>query len=245
MVKAETGAQAVSRIGQDPHFDAILIDVDLPDGSGFELAARLRDAGARAPMIALAPYASREIIARRRSGGHGGGGREIPAQPDARSHPRLHRATTACGRASHLPRESPHEFRAFPHVERNAARAANALDGYFSIKVADDIFGLPVTRVQTIFRIGAVTRAPGGPRDIVGLVNLRGKIVTAVSLRRRLGLAPEAGGPGSLAIGIEHRNEAFALLVDEVGDVLTLAAETAIASPPHIGARPGEIRLRL
>ena len=117
--------------------------------------------------------------------------------------------------------------------------AGNALDGTFSIKVGEDTFGLPVTRVQTIFRIGSVTAAPGGPSDIVGLVNLRGKIVTAVSLRRRLGLAPEpsgmADGSGSLAIGIEHRNEAFALLVDEVGDVLTLSAETAIAPPPHIG----------
>jgi purine-binding chemotaxis protein CheW len=132
-----------------------------------------------------------------------------------------------------------------------AAAAGNALDGYFSIKVGGDTFGLPVTRVQTIFRIGAVTAAPGGPPDIVGLVNLRGKIVTAVSLRRRLGLPPEAGGKseggkseggksegsGSLAIGIEHRNEAFALLVDEVGDVLTLTADTAIAPPPHIGKR--------
>lgn len=115
--------------------------------------------------------------------------------------------------------------------------AGNALDGYFSIKVEDDSFGLPVTRVQTIFRIGSVTRAPGGPRDIVGLVNLRGKIVTAVSLRRRLGLTPEPGGAGKLAIGVEHRGEAFALLVDDVGDVLTLTAETAIAPPPHIGKR--------
>ena len=112
--------------------------------------------------------------------------------------------------------------------------AANALDGYFSIKVADDVFGLPVSRVQTIFRIGPVTRAPGGPRDIVGLVNLRGKIVTAVSLRRRLGLKAEDGGPGSLAIGIEHAGEAFALLVDEIGDVLSLAPDTAVAPPPHI-----------
>jgi len=115
-----------------------------------------------------------------------------------------------------------------------AASAGNALDGYFSIKVAGDTFGLPVTRVQTIFRIGSVTLAPGGPLDIVGLVNLRGKIVTAVSLRRRLGLPPESAGTGSLAIGIEHRNEAFALLVDEVGDVLTLTADTAITPPPHI-----------
>ena len=123
-------------------------------------------------------------------------------------------------------------------IRETLATAGNALDGYFSIKVADDTFGLPVTRVQTIFRIGSVTKAPGGPPDIVGLVNLRGKIVTAVSLRRRLGLAPSGGGQaspaGSLAIGIEHRNEAFALLVDEVGDVLTLNAETAIAPPPHI-----------
>ena len=125
-------------------------------------------------------------------------------------------------------------------VRESVYASGNALDGYFSIKVAEDTFGLPVTRVQTIFRIGSVTKAPGGPPDIVGLVNLRGKIVTAVSLRRRLGLAPGAGGLGglgSLAIGIEHRNEAFALLVDEVGDVLTLTADTAIAPPPHIGRR--------
>jgi purine-binding chemotaxis protein CheW len=79
-------------------------------------------------------------------------------------------------------------------VRENFSAAGNALDGYFSIKVAGDTFGLPVTRVQTIFRIGSVTPAPGGPSDIVGLVNLRGKIVTAVSLRRRLGLVPEPGG---------------------------------------------------
>lgn len=122
-------------------------------------------------------------------------------------------------------------------IRETIQTAGNALDGYFSIKVAGDTFGLPVTQVQTIFRIGSVTPAPGGPSDIVGLVNLRGKIVTAVSLRRRLGLEPEAGGPGSLAIGIEHHKEAFALLVDEVGDVLTLTAENSIAPPPHIGRR--------
>ncbi|MBB4199373.1 hypothetical protein CCR94_05945 [Rhodoblastus sphagnicola] len=122
-------------------------------------------------------------------------------------------------------------------IRETLQTAGNALDGYFSIKVAGDTFGLPVTKVQTIFRIGSVTPAPGGPPDIVGLVNLRGKIVTAVSLRRRLGLEPEAGGSGSLAIGIEHHKESFALLVDEVGDVLTLTADNSIAPPPHIGRR--------
>ena len=50
-------------------------------------------------------------------------------------------------------------------VRESVYASGNALDGYFSIKVAGDTFGLPVTRVQTIFRIGSVTLAPGGPLD--------------------------------------------------------------------------------
>lgn len=61
VVKAESGAQAVGFVTQDANFDAILVDVELPDVGGFELADRLREAGARAPMIAIAPYATREI----------------------------------------------------------------------------------------------------------------------------------------------------------------------------------------
>jgi two-component system chemotaxis sensor kinase CheA len=61
VVKAGSGAQALGQLTRDSHFDAILIDVDLPDGSGFELATRLREGGARAEMIALAPYATRDI----------------------------------------------------------------------------------------------------------------------------------------------------------------------------------------
>jgi len=61
VVKAGTAAQALGHVAQDPHFEAILIDVDLPDCSGFELAARLREAGSRAEMIALAPYATRDV----------------------------------------------------------------------------------------------------------------------------------------------------------------------------------------
>ncbi len=61
VVKAGSGAEAIGCILADPVFQAILIDVELPDASGFELAERLREAGARAPMMAIAPYATREI----------------------------------------------------------------------------------------------------------------------------------------------------------------------------------------
>jgi purine-binding chemotaxis protein CheW len=104
---------------------------------------------------------------------------------------------------------------------------------YFTVFVGDEIFGLPVENTHTIFRISSVTPVPLSPGDITGLVNLRGKIVTAVSLRRRLRMPIDATVQNTLAIGIEHKGENFALMVDEVGDVLSLAKADQIPVPPH------------
>jgi purine-binding chemotaxis protein CheW len=105
-------------------------------------------------------------------------------------------------------------------------------ESYFTVFSGGEAFGLSVLNAQTIFRITTVTPIPRGPVDIVGLVNLRGKIVTAVSLRRRLGI-PMEKIENSLAIGIEHKGENFALLVDEVGDVLSLDSSMKVQVPPH------------
>jgi purine-binding chemotaxis protein CheW len=104
---------------------------------------------------------------------------------------------------------------------------------YFTVFVNKEIFGLPVENTHTIFRIASVTSVPRGPNDIAGLVNLRGKIVTAVSLRRRLRMPAVVENKDALAIGIEHRGENFALIVDEVGDVLALAKAMQIPIPAH------------
>jgi purine-binding chemotaxis protein CheW len=104
----------------------------------------------------------------------------------------------------------------------------------FIVFVAGERFGLPVDSVQTIFPIEAVTPVPLGPSEILGLVNLRGKIVTAVSLRKRLQLPAAPEKNGMLAIGIEHRGENFALVVDEVGDVIVLDGKARIPMPPHL-----------
>ena len=108
--------------------------------------------------------------------------------------------------------------------------------GIFTLVVGGETFGLPVGCVHTIFRAAAVTVVPLGPREVVGLVNLRGKIVTAVSLRLRLDLDDHGPHDGTLAIGIEHEGETFALFVDEVGDVITVSEDAHIASPPNFSA---------
>ena len=105
----------------------------------------------------------------------------------------------------------------------------------FTIVAGGRTFGLPVDCIHTVFEMIALTPVPLAPPEILGLVNLRGKIVTAVSLRRRLSgvMLPELS---NLAIGLEYRGESFALVVDEVGDVLTLDQATRIDIPPHLGA---------
>ncbi len=104
---------------------------------------------------------------------------------------------------------------------------------YFTVFVNKEIFGLPVENTHTIFRTSSVTSVPKAPGDIAGLVNLRGKIVTAVSLRRRLRMPADVDIHNALAIGIEHKGENFALIVDEVGDVLALAKSMEIPIPTH------------
>ena len=106
----------------------------------------------------------------------------------------------------------------------------------FTIAVGGRSFGIPVEAIQTVFEMVAVTPVPLAPNEVLGLVNLRGKIATAVSLRRRLGNDPRAEEPSKLAVGLDHRGESFALVVDSVGDVLTLDRGTEIEVPPHLGS---------
>ena len=105
----------------------------------------------------------------------------------------------------------------------------------FTIVSNGRIFGLPVENIQTVFEIVSVTPVPLAAAEVLGLVNLRGKIVTAISLRRRM-LGSKAIEASRLAVGLDFRGESFALIVDEVGDVITLDRDTLIENPPHLGA---------
>jgi purine-binding chemotaxis protein CheW len=95
------------------------------------------------------------------------------------------------------------------------------------------LYGLPIDSVLTIFRTQRITPAPLAPREILGLINLRGKIVTATSLRRILGLPDGGKFEDSLAICIERRDEQFALLVDDVGDVVGVSEAVRVVAPPN------------
>jgi purine-binding chemotaxis protein CheW len=92
---------------------------------------------------------------------------------------------------------------------------------YVTFVIADQLFGVPVAQVQDVFSPQAITRVPLAKGEIGGVLNLRGRIVTAIDLRRRLGLPPRTGGKPPMAVGIERGGEYYGLLIDRVGEVLS------------------------
>lgn len=108
---------------------------------------------------------------------------------------------------------------------------------YVTVMVEEQIFGLPIDRVHDVFIASALTDVPLAPREIVGLLNLRGRVVTAMCLRRRLGLTDCEGGGRNMAVGLEHGGESYGLLVDQVGEVMKLSADTHEPNPVHMDSR--------
>jgi purine-binding chemotaxis protein CheW len=85
-------------------------------------------------------------------------------------------------------------------------------------------FGIDVLKVQEIIRYQEMTRVPLAPVVVQGLINLRGQIVTAIDLRRRLELSDESRDQLPLNVVVRTDDGAVSLLVDEIGDVLEVPA---------------------
>lgn len=109
-------------------------------------------------------------------------------------------------------------------------------------------FGVEVLEVQEVIRHQEMTRVPLASPEVSGLINLRGQIVTALDLRRRLGL-PDREPPTAdrdedsapLNVVVHTGEGAVSLLVDEIGDVLEVAEEDREPAPPTLDARAREL----
>lgn len=116
---------------------------------------------------------------------------------------------------------------------RPATRAQSS--GQFSTFTVENLFfGVDVLRVQEVLRFQAMTAVPLAPGVIEGLINLRGHIVTAIDMRRRLRLPPRAEGRTPMNVVVRTEGGAVSLLVDEIGDVLDVDAGDWELSPGNL-----------
>ena len=110
-----------------------------------------------------------------------------------------------------------------------------AAEMFLTLTVAGQPCGVPVLAVRDVLGSQAITRIPLAPPEVAGSLNLRGRIVTAVDLRRRLGLAPrEEGARGAMSAVVEREGELYSLLADEVGEVLPLPRGDRAPNPPTL-----------
>ena len=107
---------------------------------------------------------------------------------------------------------------------------------YCTFHLGNLLLGIPVLRVQEVIRYHEMTDVPLAPSVIRGLINLRGEIVTAIDLRRRLGLPDREGEELPMNVVVRDQEGAVSLLVDEIGDVIEVDPEKHELPPETIGA---------
>jgi len=120
-----------------------------------------------------------------------------------------------------------------PVVETASTKLGHTVDqrDFVSVTIDDQLFGIPVLQVQDVLGTQRITRIPLAPAEVAGSLNLRGRIVTAIDIRTRLGLPPRAEGQQAMSVVVDYGGELYSLLVDSVGEVLSLAGSESERNP--------------
>ena len=105
---------------------------------------------------------------------------------------------------------------------------------YVTVTINGQLFGMPISQVEDIFMPKSITPVPLSDPEVEGVLNLRGRIVTAINMRKYLGLPPREDGGQSMAVGVEYRDESYGLIIDGVGEVLRLSGKTFEENPTNL-----------
>ena len=105
---------------------------------------------------------------------------------------------------------------------------------YVTVVIGGQLFGIPIGKVHDVFMPESITRVPRSENEIAGVLNLRGRIVTAIDMRRLLGLEDREKDAMKMAVGIEYRGESYGFIIDNVGEVLNLSDDSREANPTNL-----------
>lgn len=129
-------------------------------------------------------------------------------------------------------------------AKRSRADEVRTLGGhqdFVTMTIADQLFGIPVLQVQDVLGHQRITRIPLAPPEVAGSLNLRGRIVTAIDVRLRLGLPARPKDKPVMSIVVDLRGELYSLMVDNVGEVLSLSTDDFERNPATLDPRWREV----
>ncbi len=119
-------------------------------------------------------------------------------------------------------------------MQQNKLKVENDVIQWVTFKLADENYGIAVMQVQEVLRVTEITPVPGAPHYVLGIINLRGNVVTVIDTRTRFGLPRKEVDDISRIIIIESGEHVVGLLVDSVAEVVYLRA-SEIESAPNVG----------
>ena len=105
---------------------------------------------------------------------------------------------------------------------------------YVSVVIGEQLFGIPINKVHDVFMPESITRVPLSEKDIQGVLNLRGRIVTAIDMRELLGIEAHDDAGMNMAVGIEYKGESYGFIIDNVGEVLSLSDDSREVNPANL-----------
>jgi purine-binding chemotaxis protein CheW len=117
--------------------------------------------------------------------------------------------------------------------------ANNTVSQWVTFHLGDEIYGIDVLQVQEVLRITEISPVPGSPDYVLGIINLRGNVVTVIDARHRFGLPPKDIDDASRIIVVDAFEKVIGLLVDNVSEV-AYVPNAQIETAPNVGADDGD-----
>lgn len=129
------------------------------------------------------------------------------------------------------------------HASKDAPEISGESQEFVTMTIQGQLFGIPVLSVQDVLGPQKITRIPLASSEVAGALNLRGRIVTAIDVRRRLSLPPSEDGSQSMSVVVDFRGELYSLIIDSVGEVLSLPSDSLERNPATLDPAWREVSL--
>ncbi len=125
-------------------------------------------------------------------------------------------------------------------AEQHQTRQDAELMQLVTFSIGEEEFGVDILKVQEIIRTMEITKVPRAPQFVEGVINLRGKVIPIIDLRRRFGLTTRSHDKHTRIIVIELSNMIVGFVVDSVSEVLRIPASTVEPPPPVVSGLESE-----
>ncbi|NQU64909.1 MAG: purine-binding chemotaxis protein CheW [SAR324 cluster bacterium] len=125
-------------------------------------------------------------------------------------------------------------------VQTSEKPGQDDLHQFSSFYLGDTLCGINIKQVQEVNAYLNVTKVPLAPEYVMGIMNLRGQIVTVINLSMKIGLTPSVIGPKSRVVITSSQGEHIGLLVDRVTEVITVPQQKIVSSPANVKGAQGK-----